>query len=218
MLRDQQKMGMSVIYKGLAQQLKLTTEQTDKLNDLLADHIMDNVGNVTAVLRDKSQPEQINALFAAQDAALKDQIQALLGPDGLSQYQDYYRNLLSTLTAEQFKGMLTGDDPAKAEKAKQVSQVMQEAVQAVLTNAGLPADYQTVPILNFRNIASEQEGDLSLKLLDEIYQLAASRLGSVLSPEELTKFQEFKDAAIKNNCAALSLNRNMMAPISDSNG
>jgi hypothetical protein len=40
---------------------------------------------------------------------------------------------------------------------------LQEEVQAALASAGLPADYQTVPILNFRNIASEQEGDKSLK-------------------------------------------------------
>src|SRR5262249_46333706 len=49
MLRDQQKMGMSMIYKGFAQRAKLTSDQTEKLNDLLADHIMENVGHVTAV-------------------------------------------------------------------------------------------------------------------------------------------------------------------------
>lgn len=215
MLRDQQKMGMSVIYKGLAKQMKLTSEQTDKLNDLLADHIMENVGYVTTALREKMTPELINGLFAAQEQALQEQMQSLLGPEGMGQYQDYTKNLLSTLTAEQFKGMLTGDDAAKAEKAKQMSQAIQQAVQAALAGAGLPADYQTVPILNFRNIASEQEGDLSLKLLEDIYQQAAATAGSFLSPEELSKFQEFKTTAIKNNRAALSINRSMMEPIAN---
>jgi RNA polymerase sigma factor (sigma-70 family) len=215
MLRDQQKMGMSVIYKGLAQQLKLTSEQTDKVNDLLADHIMENVGYVTTALREKLTPEQINGLFAAQEQALQEQMQSLLGQDGLAQYQDYTKNLLGTLTAEQFKGMLTGDDAAKAAKANQVSQAMQQAVQAALASAGLPPDYQTVPILNFRNIASEQEGDLSLKLLEDIYQQAASLAGSFLSSDELSKFQEFKTTAINNNRAALSINRNMMEPIAN---
>jgi len=215
MLREQQKMGMKAIYKGLARDLKLTSEQSDKLNDLLADHIMENVGYVTTALREKLPPEQINGLFAAQEEALQEQMQSLLGQDCLTQYQDYTKNLLSTLTAEQFKGMLTGDDAAKQEKAKQVSQVMQEAVQAALTSAGLPLDYQTVPMLNFRNIASEQEGDLSLKLLEEIYQQAAALAGSFLSPEELSKFQEFKTTAIDNNRAALSINRNMMEPIAN---
>jgi hypothetical protein len=214
MLRDQQKMGMSRIYKGLAQELKLSSEQTDKLNDLLADHVMGNVDQITTALRDKLAPEQMNRLFDGQEAALQAQVQALLGPDGLAQYQDYTKNLLSTLTADQFKSMLSGDDAARGAKAKELSQVLQEEVQAALNSAGLPADYQTVPILNFRNIASEQEGDKSLKLLDDIYQRAAARSGSFLSAAEQAKFQEFRTTAINNNRAALALNHTMMAPIS----
>jgi hypothetical protein len=84
-LRDTQKLGMSVIYKGLAQKMKLATDQTDKLNDLLADHIMNNVDQVTTMLRDKPTPEQMDSLFAAQDATLQQQVEALLGQDGLAQ-------------------------------------------------------------------------------------------------------------------------------------
>ena len=214
MLRDQQKMGMGRIYKGLTQQLKLSSEQTDKLNDLLADHVMENVSQITTALRDKLAPEQVNELFDGQEAALQEKVRALLGPEGLAQYQDYTKNLLGTLTADQFKSLLTGDDAARADKAKQLSQALQEEVQAALASAGLPADYQTVPILNFRNIASEQEGDKSLKLLDDIYQRVASRSSSFLSADELVKFQEFRTTAINNNRAALAMNRTMMAPIS----
>ncbi|MGH7972343.1 MAG: hypothetical protein ACREIC_26830, partial [Limisphaerales bacterium] len=202
------------IYKGLAQQLKLSPDQTDKLNDLLADHIMGNVGNVTVALRDKLSVEEMDRLFAAQDVTLQGQLQDLLGPDGATQYNDYSKTLLSTLTAEQFKGMLSGDDTSKEPKLKQLQDAMRTAVQAALANAGLPDDFQTVPILNFRNIASEQDGDRSLKLLGDIYQRASSLAGSFLSPEELKKFQEFGEKAISNNRAALSLNRTMMAPIS----
>ena len=80
LLRDQQKLGMGMIYKGFAKQMNLTKDQTDKLNDLLADHIMEDVGQVTTVLRDKPPAQQLNALFAAQEAALQDQVQALARP------------------------------------------------------------------------------------------------------------------------------------------
>jgi len=213
-LRDQQKLGMTMIYKGFAQRAKLTSEQTEKFNDLLADHIMDNVGNVTTALRDKPTPEELNGIFAAQEAVLQEKVEALLGPESLAQYQDYTKGLLSTLTAQQFKSMLTGTDAAKEEKSKQFAQVLQEEIQTALTAAGLPADYQTVPMLNFRNIASEQEGDRALKLLEDIYQSAAGRAGSFLSADELAKFQEFRNAAISNNRTALTLNRTMMAPVS----
>ncbi|HVV70895.1 MAG TPA: hypothetical protein VHI52_05235, partial [Verrucomicrobiae bacterium] len=215
MLRNQQKLGMGIIYKGFAEQLKLSSDQTEKLNDLLADHIMENVGTVTVALRDKLTVEQMDQQFAAQENALQQQIQDLLGPDGATQYQDYSKNLLSTLTAQQFKGMLDGDEGAKEQKVKQLSEAMHAAVHAALAGAGLPDDYQTVPILNFHNIASEQEGDRSLKLLNDIYQRANSLAGSFLSPDELKKFQQFGETAISNNRAALSLNRTMMAPLSN---
>jgi hypothetical protein len=208
-------MGMTMIYKEFAQRAKLTSEQAEKLNDLLADHIMENVGNVTTVLRDKPTPEQMNQIFADADAVLQEKVQTLLGPDGLAQYQDYTKNLVSTLTAAQFKGLLAGTDAVKEEKSQQISQVMQEEVQAALSSNGLPADYQTVPILNFRNIASEQEAERSIKLLDDIYVRVAARGSSFLSAEELTKFQEFRTTAINNSRAALNLNRTIMAPISN---
>lgn len=214
MVRDQQKMGMSMIYKGFAKQVKLTSEQTDKFNDLLADHIMENVDHVTTILRDKPTSEQMNQIFADQEAVLQEQIKTLLGADGLAQYQDYSKNLISSLTADQFQGMLTGTDAEKKEKSKQIAQVMQEETVAALASAGLPADYQVVPILDFRNIASEQDGDRSVKLLEDIYQHVAARESTFLSAEDLTKFQEFKTMAINNNRSALLMNRTMMAPIS----
>ncbi len=213
-VRGQQKFGMGLLYKGFAERANLSTEQTDKLNNLLADHIMENVDLVTTMLRDKPPVDQIDQKFTAQHAALQGQVQELLGADGAAQYQDYTKNLLSNLTADQFKAMLTGTDAEKADKSKQVGQIMEESVQAALGAAGLPADYQALPILNFGNIASEQEGDRSLQLMQDIYKRASSQLGGVLSPEELTKFQEFQATALKNNRSVLSLNRTMMAPLS----
>jgi RNA polymerase sigma factor (sigma-70 family) len=215
LMRDQQKAGMSAIYNELTKQLKLTPEQTEKLNDLLADHIMQDVDNVTAVLRDKPAADQMNAIFAAQDAALQRQVEELLGPDGLAKYQDYTQNLLGSITAFQFKNMMTGTDAEKEEKANQLRQALLQAQQAALAASGLPADYQTLPILNFRNIASAQDGEQSLKLMADIYQRAAAQAGAFLSPEDLTKFQEFQAKALSNNRSALLANRSLMAPISN---
>ncbi len=214
LLRDQQKLGMGMIYKGFAKQMNLTKEQTDKLNDLLADHIMDNVGIVSTALRDKPATEQMNALFAAQEAALQEKVQALLGPDSLAQYQQYTKNLLGSLTADQFSALLWGAGPANEDKMNQLKQVIQEQTQQALASAGLPNDYQVVPILNFANIASEPQADASLKLLDDIYQQTAARSSSFLSADELEKFQSFSGIAITNSRTALALNRTLMAPLS----
>ena len=70
-----------------------------------------------------------------------------------------------------------------------------------------------MPILQFGNIASEQEAEQSLKLVDDIYQRVAARSSAFLSPDELKSFDEFRSEAIKNSRNALALNRTMMAPL-----
>ncbi len=213
LLRDQQKIGMSVAYKQLAQKLNLTPDQTDKLNDLLADYVMRNVDQVTTALRDKPSPDQLNQVFAGENATLNQSIQDLLGTDDLAKYQDYSKNLLGNLTVEQFKNNFTGSDDEKSAKAEKLRQAIQQETQSTLASAGLPADFQTMPMLNFVNIASEQQADQNLKLLQSIYQRVIGGASGYLTPDEITKLQAFTSKAIANNTAALNMNRVVMAPI-----
>ena len=81
MLRDQQKTGHGcMIYKGFAQRMKLTPEQTDKLSDLLADHVMEDVGRVTTALRDKLAPGADEWAFCRPGCGIAREMQALIGP------------------------------------------------------------------------------------------------------------------------------------------
>jgi RNA polymerase sigma factor (sigma-70 family) len=213
MIRDQQKLGMSVIYKGFAKNLNLTPEMTDKLNDLLADNIMDKVDLVTQALHDGKSRGDIDPMFAASEQQVESNIGALLGDDALAKYKSYTQNLASTLTADQFADELTGDKSAKEQKKEQFQQIMQEETVAALKNAGLPPDYQVVPILNFGNIASSEEGDQSLQLLDGIYSNVAARSSAFLTADEMASFQTFRTNALNNSRAVLSVNRTMMAPL-----
>jgi RNA polymerase sigma factor (sigma-70 family) len=213
LLHDQQKMGMGMAYKQLAKDLKLTSDQTDKLNDLLADYVMRNVDQVTTALRDKPSPDELKQMFASENATRDQNIQDMLGADDLAKFQDYSKNLLSNLTVDQFQDSFTGSDEEKKAKAEKLRQAIQQANQSAIAGAGLPADFQTIPMLNFVNIASEQQGDQSVKLLQSIYQQVAGSAGGYLTPEEITKFQTFYNKAIANNTAALGMNRAVMAPI-----
>lgn len=211
-IRDQQKAGLAMIYNDFAKKVKLPPEKAEKLNELLADNVMENIDHITAVLREKKSPEEMAKVFADQEAVSMEKVRALLEPEAAAQYEDYNRNLLSHLTAEQFKGMLKGDKAAKEEQSKQLYALMQEETKTALEGAGLDPNFQTVPNLNFINIASEQEADKNLKLMDDIYNRVAARATSFLNPEDLKKFAEFQAAAINGNRMALGLNRKMMAP------
>ena len=212
-LRDTQKLGMTALYADFAKNLNLTTEQTGQLNDLLADHVMDSIDLITQALHDGKSRGEIDQMFASENAALQTKLSALVGPDGAAQYQDYTKNLGSTLSAAQFTAGLTGDPATVADKKAQFTQAMEAATQSALAAAGLPADYQIVPMLNFGNIASPEEAAQSLQLLDSIYAQVAANAGSYMSADELAKFQTFRTNAINNSQTMLDMNRKLMAPI-----
>jgi hypothetical protein len=212
MIRDQQKTGMGSIYKDFAKKLNLPAEQSEKLSELLADNVMENIDHITTVLRDNLTPAQMEPIFAGQEAAMLEKIQTLLGPEALAQYQEYTKRLASNITAEQFKGLLSGEKAEQEAKARQLYDLMLAETQQILADAGLPADYQTLPILNFRNIASETEAERNLKLLDSVYERAAAKSGAFLSPEEVTQLEEFRVKAVSQQRMALTMNRTMMAP------
>lgn len=210
-IRNQQKMGMKNIYKALGRKANLPEEKMEALNDLLADEIMVNIDHVTEVLKEGKSTEEIDRVFAQREAAIDAKVKELLGAEGYAQYKEYNQQMISAITAEQFKNMMLKGENKEAQ-GKQLYELLQAERSAVLKSRGLPEDYQLIPTLNFRNIASEAEGRRNIALLDEVYAGVQSRASTILSPEELEKFSEFRTLAVKNNELALTLNRKLMAP------
>jgi RNA polymerase sigma factor (sigma-70 family) len=212
LIRDQQRKGLASIYKEFADRASLPAEQREKLFELLADNVMENVDRITEVLRDGKTGAAMDAVFSAQDAAMKEKVDELLGPDGAGKYYEYTKDIGAYLSAQQFKPMMSGDAGEKDAKASQLFQLLQTERSSSLAAAGLSPDFQIVPTLNFRNIASEEDGERNLKLLQTIYEQAAAKAGGFLSESDLKQFAVFTSAAINNNRMALAVNRKLMAP------
>ena len=212
MIRDQQKLGLGMVYKGFEKRANLPKEKIEELNNLLADEVMTNINHITQVLRDGKSGKELDAVFTKAETETKEKVKELLGPEAFAKYQEYSEQMASYITAEQFKSMLPGEKDAKEGKARQLYELMEEEKKRALAAQGLPYDHQLIPTLNFRNIASEQEAEKSLQLLDGIYEQVYTRAGSFLAPEELEKFMEFRKLAVNNNRIALTLNRKLMAP------
>lgn len=212
-IREQQRMGMSAVYAGLMKQLNLPPETAGQFKDLLADHVMENIELITQSLRDKTSGPELEQAFAIQDSRLHEKLGELLGPDGVSQYKDYSKNLLSDLSVAQFEKNLKGETDVRTTKNQQLTDAVRTEIQSALSAAGLPPDYQTIPTLNLRNIASEEVGEQSVKLIADAFERVGQRAATFLTPEELAKWSEFRQAAIDNNRTALLMNRKLMAPM-----
>jgi hypothetical protein len=153
-------------------------------------------------------------IFSAADTAFQGKVQALLGDDGLTQYQDYTKNIGSPRFVYSFADSLTGDSATIEDKKNRLIQAMEQATQSAVAAAGLPADFQTFPMLNPVNIASEEEAAQSLQLLDSVFGQTAASASTFLSADELNKFQDFRTNVIKRTQAQILVNRKMMAPVS----
>lgn len=212
-IREQQRMGMSAVYSGLVKKLQLPPETAGQFKDLLADHVMENIELITQSLRDKTSGPELEQAFAIQDSRLHEKLGELLGPDGLSQYKDYSKSLITDLSVAQFEKNIEGADDIRSAKKQQLTEALHTEIQSALNAAGLPADYQTIPTLNLRNIASEEVGEQSLKLIADAFERVGQRAATFLTPDEVRKWADFKQAAIDNNRTSLLMNRKLMAPI-----
>jgi len=213
-IREHNKMVASGIYSDLAKRLQLTPEQTGQFNDLLADHAMDNIDLVMQALRDGKSQAEVRQIFSAADNAFQVKLQALLGDDALMQFQDYTKNLSSTMFVNSFESNLTGDPATVADKKSQLLRAMQEATQSALSAAGLPANYQTLVAANPSNFASEDAAAYDIQLKDDILAQTAVSASAFLSADELNKFQEMRANAIKNTQNYILMERKLMAPVS----
>lgn len=212
-IRNQQKMGLSMIYGSFAARANVTPEQVEALTDLLADEVMINIQHVETALRESRTPEELDRDFSLLEAQTDEKVRQLLGDEGFDKFKRFNRNLVSSITAEQFQSMvLKGDTETKEAQGRQLFELLQQETERALASAGLPPDFQVVPSLNFRNFASEEVAEKNLTLLSSIYGQVYNQAGCFLSPEELEKFAEFSKMAINNNRVALAVNRKLMAP------
>jgi hypothetical protein len=212
MVRDQQKLGMSIAFKGLEKRANLSKEKAEALHNALADEVMVNIEFVTKALLEGMSSAEIDAMFTRRETETDAKVREVLGSEEFEHYKGYTRDLASILTAEQFKSTLPGEKSRKDEVGREMLALMQEETRRALAERGLKAEHQLAPTLNFRNFASEEEGERNLQLLDTIYERVQARAGAFLSPEETEKFTEFRKMAVNNNRVALTVNRKLMSP------
>ncbi len=215
MVRSANKAEMAHLYQDFAKNLKLTEEQTGRFYNLLADDILENSKQVTALLRDKPSLEQVDRAIAAQEAALDQKVRDLLGPDALTQYQEYTRNLIGQIGAEEVRDKLTGSDDEKTAKVKQLAQLLPEVTKAALADAGLPPDFQPVPELNLRSVASEAGCDRSLTLVKDILLRTVTRSGTFLAPEDIVNLQKYWEGSVRRLKNKLTMERSFLAPVAE---
>ena len=124
---DQQKARINSTYGALFKSLNLTPEQTAQFQNLLAERQM-SVLDVLSAARAEGVTgrDQIGSLMQQAGSAIDSQIQALLGPDGYSQYNNYLQTMPQRNQVNQLQTLLvtSGGTPLQDYQTQQLAQIL----------------------------------------------------------------------------------------------
>jgi RNA polymerase sigma factor (sigma-70 family) len=167
-------------YGPLIKQLNLTSDQGDKLIQLLVDHQMDAIsrnpdllgqGDLSGIAKAASESQQ------QLNAAVKD----MLGDGGFAQFQEYQSGMPDRMALEQMKEDFASD-PLTAEQQQQLLQLMQESRKAVTANAPTSAPGSQT---GFSTASSPEAMNQALQQQETINQQVLQQAGSFLSPAQV---------------------------------
>ncbi len=183
-METQQKQMVKMMYAGLAKELKLSPEETDRLNQLLLDRQMQNMDKASELMSQNGDKAELAKEMKDRTEGTESQIKELLGDERFAQYKDYTQTMSDRMALDQFNKQFS-DSPLSDQQHQQLLSIMVEERK----NAGGP-DLSKPE--NFNLLAS---GDSLQKFIDQqktINQQVYARAVNILSAEQLHLFGSFQ--------------------------
>jgi|ERR1051326_3434007 hypothetical protein len=202
-IRENQRLIMEPRYGPLIKQMGLTSEEADKLKDLIGDG--KRKATLSFLSDDSATTNSIEALnrMVAAEKDLDEQVRQLLGDGRFSQYQDYKEMIGEREQLREFDSELSGN-PLTDQQKEQLLAVMKEEKQNVGASTGLPvsgfakvrsesdiADLSSLqPLLS--KYSEEQLGELLFQAQQTVNQRVYDRAKTLLTPEQLESFGAYQ--------------------------
>jgi hypothetical protein len=183
----QQRAALDGRYAELFKKLRLTPAQLDQFKNLLVEKqsaMMDVMAAARAQgLDPRRDRDEYRALVAQTQAELDNNIQAVLGDGGFSEYQRYQQTLPQRATAEQFAQRLSyTSTPLSALQTEQLIQIFSQ------TSKPSPADAAARG--NFLSSLGMGGGGVAIS------DGALTQAQGVLSPDQLAALQQFQQEQV----------------------
>ncbi len=219
MIKSQQKVVLGPMldkqYRALFQQLNLTPEQAATLRDLLEKRMLAGMDAGFSMLDntlDASQRADLSNQVKSQTDDIDNQIKQFLGDANYQSFQDYEKTVPDRTVVNQFNDQLAGSGIGlSANQQDQLIQAMDEARSNFkwttdLNNQAKTArgDYATMFTGdNINRFAQDQE---------RFNQQFLSQAQQILTPAQLTVFQEFQKNQLQLQLAGMKMAAQMFAP------
>ncbi len=206
-MRQQQALGIRMMYGDFIKQLHLSNDDADRFIDLLSDRQMASVemmgkASEDGLLTVAKTAENSRADF---DAKLKD----MVGPDTFKQFEGYEKTIGDRMMLQQYQQLFSGtaqplDDTQRSsllqimidERAKMPPSPFDQTNKDVTGQLKAPQSDQAM------HDFLAQQGELNQR----VYQKAAE----VLSPDQLASFQKFQQQMTDMQQMGLKMGKQMM--------
>jgi hypothetical protein len=202
-MREQQRMGLNMIYGSLFKQLQLSPEQEQKLKDILLDQQMENMSRAGDLMGAGGDRAEAMKKIAEEQKQRQEQIKELLGDEKHAQFEQYSQTMGERVWLEQFGK----DVEISPEQKEQLLGIVLEEKKNAQINAGAlvkDKDLQNVlgsPEMMERMIAQQEE--INTRVLE--------RAGNVLTAEQIRKLEPVLKSQLEMQRAGAKMARQMLA-------
>jgi len=200
-------------YVALFQQLNLTPEQTAALKDLLQKKMSAGTDAGMSLLDgslDAAQRADLAKQIKSQTEDYDAQIKQFLGDENYQAFQAYEKTTPDRMTISQFGDQLSGATALSPDQQDQLTQMMSDE----RNNFKWTIDYNNKAALNgdFTSMFSEDKINQFAKEKEQLDQQILARARHILTPEQLTSFQQFQTAQREMQAAGMKMAAQMFAP------
>ncbi|HWD91095.1 MAG TPA: hypothetical protein VG938_01985 [Verrucomicrobiae bacterium] len=221
MIKSQQKAALGPMidkqYSGLFKQLNLTPDQAAAFKDLIEKKMLAGADEGFSMMDnslDASQRADIAKQVKSQTDDVDNQIKQYLGDDNYQAFQSYEKSVPDRVSVGQFNDQFAGTANAlTASQQDQLTQAMSDARNNFTwtsglnqKDAGMGGDMST--------LLTEDNINKFVQEREQFDQQFLTRAQQILSPEQLTAFQDFQKTQRDLQLAGLK----MMAQMFNSSG
>ncbi len=218
MIKNQQKAVLGPMiakqYAALFQQLGLTPEQTTSLKDLLQQKMLAGTEAGMSMLDgslDATKRAELAKQMKSQTEEYDAQIKQFLGEDNYQTFQSYEKTMPDRMVVSQFGDQLAGGPTAlSADQQQQLIQAMSEERSGFKWTTDF--NNQNPANGDFTALFTEDKMNQFTQEKAKLDELTLTRARSILTPDQVTVFQEFQASQRQMQIAGMKMAAKMFAP------
>jgi hypothetical protein len=217
MIKAQQKAFMGPMidkqYAALFQQLNLSPDQAATLKDLLEKKMLAGTDAGMSLMDgslDASQRADLAKQIKSQTDDYDAEIKQFLGDDNYSAFQSYEKTLPDRTNVSQFNDQLSGATTLTSDQQAQLIQAMSEE----RNNFKWTTDYnnQNPPNGDYSSMFTDDKLNQFTQEKEQLDQQILARVKQILTPEQLTSFEQFQTTQRQLQLAGMKMAAQMFAP------